>query len=116
LADCQSVFGTTIGTDRLAGRRGCERRAGAGALRPSALDRLPPRQDSLPPGVGEAEHQDDDERAHADQAADEQIAEDDRPQVKEDDLDVEGDEEQGVDVEGDADRPQVSPKVSMPLS
>src|ERR1035437_8626627 len=86
---------------RESGLRGPDRASFPGV----PLYRLPPRQDSLPPRVAETEHQDEDERAHANQAADEQVAEDDRPQIEEDDLDVEGDEEQRVDVERDCGSP-----------
>ena len=61
-----------------------------------------PCQDALAPGVGQPEEQDRDEDEHAHETADEQVAEDDRPEVDEDDLDVEGDEQQGVDVERQA--------------
>ena len=43
------------------------------------------------------------------EAADEDVLEDERPEVDEDDLDVEGDEEQGVDVEAE---PEAAPRVA----
>src|SRR5438309_11623717 len=70
----------------------------------SAMSASAPRQDSLPPGIGQAEQEDADEDQHAHEheaGADvrPRVAEDQRPQVDEDDLDVEGHEQQGVDVE-----------------
>ena len=103
----QSVLGTTIGAD--------ERRVALGRDQaPSAcvLAGLPRRvacgssggqrhvSDPLAPGVGEPEQQDPDEDQHARRARRaSRSPEDQRPQVDEHHLDVERDEQQGVDVE-----------------
>ena len=64
-------------------RAGCSRSSPEPA--PFAFGRAsPPRQGSLPPGVGEAEEQDHDEDEHAHQAAEQQVVEGDRPEVDED--------------------------------
>ena len=50
-----------------------------------------------------------DEQEHGQKSADEHVPEDQRPQVHEHDLDVEGHEQQGVDVEG---QPDPAPRVA----
>ena len=75
-----------------------------------------PSQVSLPPGVELADEQDRKKDADHDHARHFDRPHADRPQVDEDDLHVEGDEQQRVEVEGEAEADQVSPIVSMPLS
>ncbi len=71
------------------GRRSAQpRSAGVGQDGRRLVARRPraslPRQDALAPGVGQAEEQDRHEQEHAHEPAQEQVAEDDRPQVDED--------------------------------
>src|SRR4051812_26403756 len=68
-----------------------------------------PGEYALAPGVPESNQENRDEHQHADEAANEQVAEDHRPQVDEDDLNIEGDEQQRIDVEREA---EAAPRVA----
>src|SRR5690349_20898626 len=75
-----------------------------------------PGEHALAPGVPETDQEDRDEQQHADETAKEQVLEDHRPEEDEDDLDVEGDEQQRIDVEREAEAaPRVAERVDARL-
>src|SRR6187397_2346839 len=101
LAEVQSVFSTMIGCASAVvvstGREVCSLpdwsdAIGMGSSVMVTLPALLPCEHALAPGVHEAEEKDRDEDEHRHEAAQKHVAEDDRPQVDEDDLYVERDE------------------------
>ena len=62
---------------------------------------LDPSDDSLPPGVDEANRQREDKEANLGETEPSNLLEDYRPAKDEDDIHIEGDEEQREDIEGE---------------
>ena len=110
-AGVQSAFGTTIASASassavVAGTGGGCRAPRQGAAAGVGRGGSAPRQHSLAPGVGQAEQEDRRRRSACEvMHARDRVADDERPQEDEDHLDVEGDEEQRVDVVRDAEPP-----------
>ena len=75
-----------------------EKPLASGSLSPAALFTCLPIQSTLAPHVEKADQQDYQENAHLDQAEELELAQNHRPRIKKDDLDIKQDKEDGDDV------------------